>query len=93
MPEEPLMPKWAEALLAKHPGAERPTPENPVPGWLKQEIRRMPLWYLIRGTEEPRDEPPYYLIEDIKTQPDLVVCGGPRDQQVGRRDDRDSRGR
>jgi len=25
------LPRWAQRLLDKHPNAERPTPDNPVP--------------------------------------------------------------
>lgn len=67
------MPRWATRLLAKHPNAERPTPENPVPAWLEEELRRVPLWYHIReAADEPRFEPPYHLIEDIHRQPALL---------------------
>jgi glutamine---fructose-6-phosphate transaminase (isomerizing) len=67
------MPRWAQALLSRHAGAELPTPENPMPSWLEHELRQMPLWYHIRGvTEGPRLAPPYYLIEDAHRQPELM---------------------
>ncbi len=68
------LPRWAQRLLEKHPDAERPTPENPVPTWLEEEeLRCVPLWYHIReATDDPRFAPPYHLIEDIHRQPDLL---------------------
>ena len=66
------LPRWAQRLLDKHPDAERPTPENPVPAWLEEELRRVPLWYHIReAADDPRFAPPYHLIEDIHRQPTL----------------------
>jgi hypothetical protein len=60
-------------LLDKHPDAERPTPYNPVPAWLEEELRRVPLWYHIReATDDPRFALPYHLIEDIHRQPALL---------------------
>lgn len=67
------LPRWAKRLMEKHPDAERPTPENPMPSWLEDELREVPLWYHIReATEEPRFEPPFHLIEDIRRQPELL---------------------
>ncbi len=67
------LPRWAQRLLDKHPDAERPTPDNPVPAWLEEELRRVPLWYHIReATDDPRFAPPYHLIEDIHRQPALL---------------------
>jgi len=67
------LPRWAERLLNKYPDAERPTADNPVPAWLEEELRRVPLWYHIReAANEPRFEPPYHLIEDIHRQPSLL---------------------
>jgi glucosamine--fructose-6-phosphate aminotransferase (isomerizing) len=67
------LPRWAQRLLDKHPDAERPTPDNPVPAWLEEELRRVPLWYHIReATDDPRFAPPYRLIEDIHRQPTLL---------------------
>lgn len=69
----PKLPRWAQKLLDKYPDAERPTPENPVPDWLEEELRRVPLWYHIReATDEPRFAPPYHLIEDVRRQPALL---------------------
>jgi len=67
------LPRWAKRLLEKYPNAERPTPETPIPAWLEEELRRVPLWYHIREVaDEPRFAPPYHLIEDIHRQPSLL---------------------
>jgi glucosamine--fructose-6-phosphate aminotransferase (isomerizing) len=67
------VPRWAQNLLKRHPGAEPSTPENPMPAWLEEELRRVPLWYHIReAAGEPRIAPPYHLVEDIWRQPDLL---------------------
>ncbi len=67
------LPRWAQKLLDKHPNAERPTPENPVPHWLEEELSKVPLWYHIReATDEPRFAPPFHLIEDVRRQPELL---------------------
>lgn len=67
------LPRWAQRLLDKHPNAERPTPENPVPAWLEEELSCVPLWYHIReAPDDPRFAPPYHLIEDIHRQPALL---------------------
>jgi glucosamine--fructose-6-phosphate aminotransferase (isomerizing) len=66
------LPKWAQQLLDRHPGAEIPTPERPVPDWLEREIRQTPLWALIRGSDGIRQEHPYFLYEDIHRQPELL---------------------
>ncbi len=69
----PKLPRWAQKLLDKHPNAERPTPENPMPAWLGEELRRVPLWYHIReATDDPRFAPPYHLMEDVRRQPALL---------------------
>lgn len=70
------LPRWAQKLLDKNPDAERPTPENPLPAWLEEELQRVPLWYHIReATDDPRFAPPYHLIEDIHRQPLLLREG------------------
>ncbi|NLG68149.1 MAG: SIS domain-containing protein [Firmicutes bacterium] len=67
------MPRWAQKLLERHPGAERPTPENPMPAWLEEELKRVPLWYHIReASDQPRFAAPYHLIEDARKQPELL---------------------
>jgi len=71
--ETDRLPRWARELLARHPGEPRPSPAEPVPAWLEEELRRVPLWYHIRGAaDDPRFSPPYHLIEDVKRQPELL---------------------
>lgn len=66
------LPKWAQELLDRHPGAKLPTPERPIPEWLEQELRLIPLWSLIRGSSGVRTEHPYFIYEDIHSQPELL---------------------
>ncbi|MCS7265911.1 MAG: SIS domain-containing protein [Armatimonadetes bacterium] len=67
------LPRWAKRLMDKYPDAERPNPENPLPSWLEEELRKVPLWYQIReATDDPRFAPPFHLIEDVRRQPDLL---------------------
>jgi len=66
------LPSWARDLLARNPEAAVPTPENPLPAWLEAELARVPLWARIRGTDEVRQHHPYLLIEDVRSQPDLM---------------------
>jgi glucosamine--fructose-6-phosphate aminotransferase (isomerizing) len=69
---ETKLPQWAQKLLDRHPGAELPSPTNPAPSWLRQELKRIPLWALIRGADDVRRGHPYFLIEDVRSQPDLM---------------------
>ncbi|MER3417439.1 MAG: hypothetical protein C4297_14705 [Gemmataceae bacterium] len=82
------LPRWARKLLERHPGAELPTPQNPVPAWLEEELKKAPLWYHIREVdEEPRRSPPYFLIEDARRQPELlrqVLHLGERFERIAR---------
>lgn len=64
------LPRWARELRDRHPGAEAPTRDRPIPDWLAEETRRTPLWYIIRGAGEVRREHPYLLYEEIRRQPD-----------------------
>ena len=67
------IPRWAQKLLDKAPGVERPGPENPMPPWLEKELKKVPLWYHIReSAAEPRFSPPHHLIEDVRRQPQLL---------------------
>jgi glutamine---fructose-6-phosphate transaminase (isomerizing) len=71
--DQAALPAWARRLLDRHPGAELPTAENPMPEWLQEELRRAPLWMHIRGSEaDPRFSPPYHLIEDVRDEPELM---------------------
>lgn len=64
------LPRWAQELKDRHPGAAAPTRAEPIPDWLAEEARRMPLWYIIRGAEQARHEHPFLLYEEIRRQPD-----------------------
>jgi len=66
------LPHWARELLDRHPDAAPPTPDNPIPAWLEGELARVPLWARIRGTDDIRQRHPYLLIEDVRSQPDLI---------------------
>ena len=55
-----------------NPGAAPPTPDDPLPVWLEEELARVPLWARIRGTGDIRQGHPYFLIEDIRRQPELM---------------------
>ena len=66
------LPFWARELLEQHPAAAAPTPEDPMPAWLEAELARVPLWARIRGTDDVRQHHPYLLIEDVRSQPDLM---------------------
>ncbi len=66
------LPQWAKKLMDKHPGAKRPSVENPMPTWLEEELKKMPLWAYIRGADDVRRGHPYFLIEDVRSQPELM---------------------
>ena len=55
-----------------NPGAAPPTPDDPLPPWLEEELARVPLWARIRGTTDIRQGHPYLLIEDVRRQPALM---------------------
>ena len=55
------LPTWARELKDRHPHGAMPTREEPIPDWLAEETRRMPLWYIIRGADAPRHEHPFRL--------------------------------
>ena len=67
------LPQWARELLDRHPEAAAPTPpDDPMPAWLEGELARLPLWARIRGTHDVRQHHPFLLIEDVRSQPDLM---------------------
>ena len=66
------LPPWARELLDRHPEAAPPTPDDPMPAWLEGDLARVPLWARIRGTDEIRQQHPFLLIEDVRSQPDLM---------------------
>ncbi|MEE9166677.1 MAG: SIS domain-containing protein [Candidatus Neomarinimicrobiota bacterium] len=43
-----------------------------MPAWLREELERLPLWAFIRGTNDVRRGHPYFLIEDVRKQPELM---------------------
>lgn len=64
------LPRWAQRLADRHAEAPLPTREDPIPDWLEAEIRKTPLWYLIREAPGPRDRHPFILLEEIRREPD-----------------------
>ena len=64
------LPRWASQLKQRHPDGAMPTREAPIPTWLAEETARTPLWYIIRGARETRQEHPFLLHEEIQRQPD-----------------------
>jgi glucosamine--fructose-6-phosphate aminotransferase (isomerizing) len=63
-------PRWANAMLARHPDEAPPTRDDPIPAWLEEEVQKVPLWYIIREADEVRTEHPFLLYEEILRQPD-----------------------
>jgi glutamine---fructose-6-phosphate transaminase (isomerizing) len=63
------LPRWARRLKDAHPGGEMPTRDHPIPDWLAQEARKVPLWYIIREAPGPRDAHPFLLHGEIHRQP------------------------
>ena len=66
------LPPWARELLDRYPGSTPPTTDQPLPVWLEDELAQVPLWARIRGTNDVRQRHPYLLIEDVRSQPDLM---------------------
>ena len=66
------LPRWARDLMDANPGAAAPTPDDPLPAWLEEELARVPLWARIRGTADVRQGHPFLLIEDVRRQPALM---------------------
>lgn len=62
------MPRWAEKLMKKY-GISEPPPAGVLPEWLRGEVERTPLWYIIREAKEVRRAHPYLLIEELRKQP------------------------
>ena len=71
-PTKHRLPQWARDLMDANPGAAPPTPDDPLPAWLEEELTRVPLWARIRGTGDIRQGHPYLLIEDVRRQPALM---------------------
>ena len=70
-----MLPRWAQNLLEQHPGAEEPTPEVPIPSWLEDEVKKKPLWYIIRESDVVRDRHPFVVYDEILKEP-LSLGGG-----------------
>jgi glucosamine--fructose-6-phosphate aminotransferase (isomerizing) len=55
--------------LDQHLGAEKPTADVPIPSWLEDEIKKKPLWYIIRESEVVRDRHPFVVYDEILKEP------------------------
>lgn len=62
------MPRWAVSLMQKR-GISQPPAAGVVPEWLRDEVEKTPLWYIIREAKEVRHAHPYLLIEELRKQP------------------------
>jgi glucosamine--fructose-6-phosphate aminotransferase (isomerizing) len=62
------MPRWALSLMQRH-GISEPPAAGLVPEWLRDEVEKTPLWYIIREAKEVRNAHPYLLIEELRKQP------------------------
>ena len=62
------MPRWAQLLMSKH-GISEPPPMGAVPDWLRGEVEKTPLWYIIREAKEVRRAHPFLLVEELRKQP------------------------
>jgi glucosamine--fructose-6-phosphate aminotransferase (isomerizing) len=51
-------------------GVSEPPKEGEIPSWLKEEVQQTPLWYIIRESEEVRNEHPFILIEEVYKEPE-----------------------
>jgi glucosamine--fructose-6-phosphate aminotransferase (isomerizing) len=63
-------PRWANAMMDRHPGEAFPTRSDPIPSWLEAEVQEVPLWYTIRESDGVRTEHPFVLYDEIIRQPD-----------------------
>jgi glucosamine--fructose-6-phosphate aminotransferase (isomerizing) len=62
------MPRWAELIMNKH-GISEPPVAGVVPDWLRAEVEKTPLWYIIREAKEVRRAHPFILVEELRKQP------------------------
>ena len=62
------MPRWAESIMRKN-GISEPPSAGVVPDWLRAEVEKTPLWYIIREAKEIRRAHPYLLVEELRKQP------------------------
>lgn len=79
------MPRWAERLMEKH-GISEPPPPGAVPDWLRTEVEKTPLWYIIREAKEVRHTHPYLLVEELRKEPgqwrEILSTSGPAIESV-----------
>ena len=54
--------------MQKH-GLSEPPAAGVVPEWLREEVEKTPLWYIIREAKEIRHAHPYLLIDELRKQP------------------------
>jgi glucosamine--fructose-6-phosphate aminotransferase (isomerizing) len=64
-----MLPRWAQNLLDQHPGADAPTQDVPIPYWLEEEVKKKPLWYIIRESEVVRHQHPFVVYDEILKEP------------------------
>lgn len=80
------VPRWAQRLRDRHPEGEVPTRDHPIPTWLEEEARRVPLWYIIREATTIRTSHPFLVLKEILRQPaqwaEIVEGYWPRVDQV-----------
>lgn len=80
------LPRWAQKLKDRHPDGEMPTRDNPIPAWLEEEVKAVPLWYLIREAATTRSGHPYLVLQEIQRQPahwaEIVKRYWPRVQEI-----------
>jgi glucosamine--fructose-6-phosphate aminotransferase (isomerizing) len=62
------MPRWAKLIMRRHGISEAPA-AGVVPDWLRAEVEKTPLWYIIREAKEVRRSHPYLLVEELRKQP------------------------
>lgn len=62
------LPRWAEQIMLRHNINEPPRP-GVVPEWLRAEVEKTPLWYIIREAKEVRSAHPYLLIDELHKEP------------------------
>ncbi len=62
------LPRWAVEMMARH-GVNEPPAAGIVPDWLRKEVDKTPLWYIIREAKEVRHAHPYLLIEELRKEP------------------------
>src|SRR5437588_9232618 len=64
-----MLPRWAQNLLEQHPGAGDPYQEVPILSWLEDEVKKKPLWYIIRESDVVREVHPFVVYDEILKEP------------------------